>query len=343
MTHTGVTDTDTNVEREDRMPLFGKAHLFSGSLRSPEAEPPLDKPVQWGVNSEVGRLREVLLCKPDYWAIDSNANAVTRAAVDAGFDFDLEAAKRQHREFAKLFEREGVIIRWLPELPSQISQTYTRNSSFMTPWGVVVTQMQAEVRRGEYLAIVDYCQRRNIPIWNKVTAGTLEGGDVHVAKPGKLLIGYSQGRTTKDGAMQVLNWFAEKGWDGRLIQIDPHFLHLDLLFCMVDADTAILCRDGLSNSQIDEIVHFLELKHVIYATYKQAMRLLCNVLALGNRKVIMHQDADNVDLVRQLKEFRYEALEVDLSSFTSDGGGPHCLAMSYRRDYLGGSRAQHGI
>ena len=314
----------------------------SSIAASPEAEPPLDKPVQWGVQLRGRAATRSPLCKPDYWAIDSNANAVTQPPSTPASTLTW---KPQSASIANLqaLEREGVIIRWLPELPSQISQTYTRDLSFMTPWGVVVTQMQAEVRRGEYLAIVDYCQRRNIPIWNKVTAGTLEGGDVHVAKPGKLLIGYSQGRTTKDGAMQVLNWFAEKGWDGRLIQIDPHFLHLDLLFCMVDADTAILCRDGLSNSQIDEIVHFLELKHVIYATYKQAMRLLCNVLALGNRKVIMHQDADNVDLVRQLKEFRYEALEVDLSSFTSDGGGPHCLAMSYRRDYLGGSRAQHGI
>jgi N-dimethylarginine dimethylaminohydrolase len=112
---------------------------------------------------------------------------------------------------------------------------------------------------------------------------------------------------------------------------------------MVDADTAILCKDGLSNSQIDEIVHFLEIKNIVFGTYKQAMKLLCNVLALGNRKVIMHQDDDNVDLVRQLEKYGYETLEVDLSSFTSDGGGPHCLAMSYRRDFLSESSVQRGI
>jgi N-dimethylarginine dimethylaminohydrolase len=94
-----------------------------------------------------------------------------------------------------------------------------------------------------------------------------------------------------------------------------------------------MCTDGFSREQFDEIVNFLEIKNVVRANYKQAMKLLCNVLALGNRKVIMHQDGENADLVRQLGKYGYEALEVDLSSFTSDGGGPHCLAMSYRRDF----------
>ena len=175
-----------------------------------------------------------------------------------------------------------------------------------------------------------------------MTEGMVEGGDVHVAKPGKLLVGYSEARTTRNGAMQVLDWFAEKGWAGKLVQINPDFLHLDLLFCMVDVDTAIMCTDGLSSEKLDEIVNFLEIKNVVRANHKQAMKLLCNVLALGNRKVIMHQDDDNADLVRQLEKYGYETLEVDLSSFTSDGGGPHCLTMSYRRDFLGESAAQAG-
>jgi arginine deiminase len=292
------------------------------------------KPVEWGIDSEVGPLREVVLCAPDHWAIEKNANAVTRAAVADGVNFDLGAAKRQHREFAAIFEREGVSVRWLPQLPSQISQTYTRDSSFMTPWGAVITLMQAEVRKGETAAVVEFCRKNKVPIWNKVSAGTLEGGDVHVAKPGKLLIGYSQGRTTQAGATQVLNWFSQKGWAGKLIYIDPYFLHLDLLFCMVDADTAMICTDVLSDGKVDEIVNFLEIKTIIRTTYKQAMKLVCNVVSLGNRKLIVHRDPENAGVVQQLVDRKFTPLEVDLSSFTADGGGPHCLSMPYRRDRL---------
>ena len=326
------------------MPISRTPNNFSSNaLRDATADPAVIKPVDWGIDSEVGRLREIILCAPDHWGIDKNANAVVKAAVARGVEFDVETAKQQHRNLVSALEREGIAVRWLPQLKSQISQTYTRDSSFMTPWGIVVCRMQAECRRGEYAAVIDFCRQHNVPIWKTVTEGTVEGGDVHVAKPGKLLIGYSEVRTTRNGAMQVLDWFAEKGWAGKLVPINPDFLHLDLLFCMVDSDTAIMCTDGFSREQFDEIVNFLEIKNVVRANCKQAMKLLCNVLALGNRKVIMHQDDDNGDLVRQLEKYGYETLKVDLSSFTSDGGGPHCLAMSYRRDFLGDSGAQRGI
>jgi N-dimethylarginine dimethylaminohydrolase len=314
------------------MPIAEKPDIApTNNMPASEADAPY---IGWGVDSEVGRLREILLCRPEYWAIDKNANEVTKAATKAGFDFDLETAKRQHREFAKALEGEGVVIRWLPELPSQISQTYTRDSSFMTPWGVVVTKMQAEVRKGENAAIEELCLRHDIPIWNKVSAGTLEGGDVHVAKPGKVIIGYSHVRTSEAGARQVLKWFLEKGWDGRLIPIDPYYLHLDLLFCMVDSDTAILCKEGLSDGQFDEIVDFLEIKNIIHATTKQATKLLCNVVSLGNGKLIIQKDPENSTIVEQLAKHNFVSLPVDLTMFTSDGGGPHCLSMPYKRDLL---------
>ena len=171
----------------------------------------------------------------------------------------------------------------------------------------------------------------------------MEGGDVHVAKPGKLLIGHSGVRTTLNGAMQVLSWFEEKGWQGKLIHIEPDFLHLDLLFCMADVDTAIICTEVFSSEKVKEIAEFLEIKNLVQASKMQAMKLLCNVLALGDRKVIIQKDADNASLLEQLKDYGFAAIEVDLSSFTLDGGGPHCLTMSYRRDFLGELRVHRAI
>jgi len=314
------------------MPVVHRPLARDHAVRSQAALAPVSRSTPWGVDSEVAPLREVLLCGPDHWAFVEAANAVAKAAAAEGRVFDREVAKRQHRALVSIFEREGVNVGWLPLLPSQAAQVYARDSSFMTPWGVVVSLMQADCRRGEYAAVISYCQQHNIPIWKMVTDGSLEGGDVHVAKPGKILIGYSQCRTTKAGAQQVLNWFSEKNWAGKLIYIDPHFLHLDLLFCMVDFNTAIICTDVMPPSKVDEIVNFLEIDNIIRSTYSEAMKLLGNVLTLGNRKVIIHQDLANANLVSQLKVFGFTALEVDLSSFIFDGGGPHCLSMPYRRD-----------
>ena len=103
----------------------------------------------WGSDSEVATLREVLLCAPDHLAFLPDANAVTRSiAANKQQNFDLELAKRQHREFTAMLQSQGVTPRWLPLVPSQPAQAYTRDSSFMTPWGLVLLLMQAERRRG---------------------------------------------------------------------------------------------------------------------------------------------------------------------------------------------------
>lgn len=292
----------------------------------------------WGTDSEVSTLREVLLCAPDHLAFMPDANAVTRSiAANKQQTFDRELAGRQHRAFTTALESQGVTVRWLPLIPSQQAQAYTRDSSFMTPWGLVLLLMQAERRRGEYAAVVEFCRSRNIPIWRMVTNGPVEGGDVHVAKPGKLLVGYSNTRTNEAGARQVAGWFSAQGWDAKVIYFDAHFLHLDLLFCMVSEDTAVICTEVLPPSMVDGIVNFLGINHVVHGTYRQAMKLLCNVFSLGNRRVLIHKDDDNTDLKKQLGGLGFTSIELDLSMFVLDGGGPHCLTMALRRDLRPGA------
>ena len=113
--------TGTKPGRNDWMPISRTPHNFSSNaLRNWAADAPVITPVDWGINSEVGRLREIILCAPDHWGIDKNANAVVKAAVARGEKFDLETAKRQHRNFVSVFERENIAVRWLPQLKSQI-------------------------------------------------------------------------------------------------------------------------------------------------------------------------------------------------------------------------------
>jgi arginine deiminase len=288
---------------------------------------------RWGADSETAPLREVLLCAPDHFVWTPEGNTVSKeVAADRAKAFDLGRAKREHADLAAALTCEGVAIRRLTPIKSQASQTFTRDSSFMTPWGAVICQMKADFRRGEYAAVIDCFQAHGVPIWKMVTDGSLEGGDVHVAKPGQLLVGFSGTRTTEAGALQVKEWFGTKGWSTRLIYFDPHFLHLDLLFCMVSDDTAILCTDVLAPEKVDEIVNFLAIKNVVRSTYRQAINLVGNVLSLGNRKVIIHKHGENAGIVKQLAALGFAAIEVDLTMFVLDGGGPHCLTMGLRRD-----------
>ena len=55
----------------------------------------------WGVDSEYGRLLDVLLCPPDnfHWL---PASAISRATLESGLTFSREDAKRQHAEMVRV-------------------------------------------------------------------------------------------------------------------------------------------------------------------------------------------------------------------------------------------------
>ena len=84
-----------------------------------------------------------------------------------------------------------------PALPYQV---FARDSSVMTPWGAFVTQLKQWWRRGEYAPVIRFYQEREIPIWQMVTAGAIEGGDVMIVEPGCVVIGNGEERTQEAAA-----------------------------------------------------------------------------------------------------------------------------------------------
>ena len=92
----------------------------------------------WGANSEYGKLRDVLLGPADNynWLPTSS---ISKATLKRGDSFDKQLAMRQHREMVDAYESAGVNVHWLEQDESLPYQVYARDSSFMTPYGAVVT------------------------------------------------------------------------------------------------------------------------------------------------------------------------------------------------------------
>ena len=68
--------------------------------------------VAWGVDSEYGRLHDVLLCPPDNfrWL---ETSAISKATLESGAVFDPERAQRQHAEMVSAYEAAGVRCHFL--------------------------------------------------------------------------------------------------------------------------------------------------------------------------------------------------------------------------------------
>jgi arginine deiminase len=289
----------------------------------------MSNPVPWGVSSETGRLRDVLLCAPDHyrWA---PINAVARASLARGLSPDPAAVKAQFGEFVAALEQAQVTRHFLESDPALGYQVYTRDISLVTPEGVIILQPYRSVRHGEVARTVEFYERAGIPRRGWITAGCVEGGDVHLIRPGLAVIGCSGERTTEAGAAQLAAHLEAMGYAVRIQPFAEHFLHLDVLFCMATDSIAVACTEVIEPEFAAWLrAHGIELVPV---SYQDTMNLGCNLFSLGNGTVL--SPAENVAMNATLRAAGLTVLDPALSVFTAGGGGAHCMTMPLRRDPL---------
>lgn len=284
----------------------------------------------WSTDSETGVLRDVLLCRPDHYRWQPT-NSIARATLAADAPFDRQRARAQYDQMVDALEHAGVACHYLAPEPHLPYQVYTRDSSQVTPWGAVITQLHRPQRRGEWSSVLEFYGRDGGTPWRHCTDGTLEGGDIHLIRPGLLLIGCSGERTDAAGARQFARWFEAEGWEVRIEPFPEHFLHMDVTFCMAADGLAVACVDVVSDALLAWLAgHGIRL---IPVGYKDTMRMGCNVLALGRDRVVSPRH--NASLNERLRAEGLAVLDPELDLFTQGGGGVHCLTMPLRRDPIG--------
>jgi N-dimethylarginine dimethylaminohydrolase len=282
---------------------------------------------QWGVDSEYGVLRDVLVGPIDHFAWRPG-NAVAQRAERVGLQFDLAAAQRQYAEMIDVYRQAGTTVHFLKPDAALPYQIFARDSSVMTPWGAVIMQMQKPYRRGEYAACLQFYTETGIPIYDLVTAGNVEGGDFMVLQPGVAACGFSGERSIEPAVRQLQSWFEAEGWEFYTYAFDSHFLHLDVQMGMLAEGLAVVCVDAVE----PELVTWLRSKYIriIPVSYGDAMQMGTNVVALGNDRVLV--PASSKALVAACRAEGLTVYDPDVSMIGNGGGAVHCMCQALRRD-----------
>jgi arginine deiminase len=297
----------------------------------------------WTVASETSRLAEVLVCPPDHYRWIPSNSVARRTLAAAGRQPEPAALAAQHAELVDALAQAGVAVHRLRPEPHLPYMAYTRDSVVVTHRGPVLCQLERPQRRGEYASLIDFHAAHGSAFWRKSSAGTLEGGDVHIIRPGVAVVGASgfpskaqgafdgipsSGRTDRVGAEQLAGCLREEGWAVRIEPFDEHFLHLDLLFCMAAPGLAVACLDVLP----DDFLGWLRAHGIscLPASYRETMALAGNILSLGGGRVVSARDSTRLNAA--LRAEGLTVLDPDLSLFTTGGGGPHCLTCPLRRE-----------
>jgi arginine deiminase len=286
--------------------------------------------IAWGADSEYGRLTDVLVCRPEHYRW-LKTSQISDATLESGRHFDPVLAARQHEDMVDCYARAGVRCHFLEPDPALPYQVFARDSSTATPAGAVVLQLQQPWRRGEYAAVLGLHQAAGIPLAGMITAGAVEGGDVMIIEPGRVLIGYCEARTSLAGAEQLAAMFAEQGWEARIEPFPARYVHIDLLAVSLAERLAAVCTDVVSGGLMRWLhAHGVD---VIDIPESEAFALGANAMALGDGRVLSAAGATRLNA--GLRARGIEVLEPDLSMFTLGGGGAHCLGQALRRERVG--------
>lgn len=277
----------------------------------------------WTLDTETGRLTDVLLCRPDHYGWIPT-NAIARATLDAGRPLDRAALMAEYAEFEAALDQAGVTRHYLTPEAGLPYQVYTRDSVQVAPGGPALTMLAMPQRRGEYAAVLEFFG----PMWRMATQGTVEGGDIHLIRPGLAAIGCSGGRTSPAGAAQFAGWLRAAGWEVMVVPFDDHFLHLDVIFSMAAPGLALACLDALPDAFTtwcrDHQIRLID------TGYRAAMEdMACNVLALGAGRVLSPRHSRRTN--DALRAEGLTVLDPDLRLFAHGGGSAHCMTMPLAR------------
>jgi N-dimethylarginine dimethylaminohydrolase len=283
-------------------------------------------PFRWGVDSETGRLTDVLLSPPAHLRMVP-CNAVTRNSLKRGLSACTELAGAQHADLAARLEAAGVVCHFAAPKPGLADLAFTRDCVLMTPWGVIELRPFERHRQDEVAHLIQSLRPLGVESVGAIGQGCVEGGDVCILRPGLVMIGISGQRTDEPGARALGRLFEREGWEILYVPIDPRYLHLDTQFTMVSRNRAVACLETLPN---DFAAMMADLGiALVPATAEEVDRLEANLLSLDGERVMAPEGATRLN--GELRRIGYEVIEIEIDQFIRCGGGVHCLTMPLAR------------
>lgn len=282
----------------------------------------------WGVSSEHGKLRAVLLRRPG----PELDNIEDYEAVQMRDDLDADLARAQHDAMADAYEANGVSVYYVENgRLDKPNAMFMRDLMLMTPEGAIIARPASTVRAGEERYVAESLARLGVPILMSVHGtGTFEGADV--AWVNAKLCFLAEGlRTNREGADQVEGMLREIGVEEVIrVQLPWGAMHLDGLLSIVSNDLAVVWPRRtpfpVARALIERGFRLIEVEDEHEAHHKLPM----NLVAIEPGKVLMPAGASQM-------RARYEAagvecVEVDISELIKAGGGIHCMTGFLKRE-----------
>ena len=242
----------------------------------------------------VRELRKVLVCSPQA----AGWNVAERVAQSATLGFPrppvFDLAMAQHGKLLEILQDAEVEVFELPASPDlSLDAAYAHDASLPTDFGLILMNPGKPNRMPEAVRHREFCEGLGIPVLGEIRPpGTTEAGDMMWIDSHTLLIGHGY-RTNPAGIVQMRGLLKPHGVEVLTAPL-PYgpgpsaCLHLMSLISLLDEKTALVDLPWLAV----DTVELLKSRGYTFIEIDASERdtLACNVLSLGNRRLVVIEE-----------------------------------------------------
>ena len=334
------------IDQTQRAWCHAVSHMFPS-----EAEPCFETPEllekywagrKWGMNSEMGQLRMVMLHRPDEEIntideskYDPSLNAIID--VEKGYYYggktkpDLAKMQAEHDAYANVLRKNGVEVIYNNKYtnPGLVNCINTRDIGTAIPGGIIIGRGSNYMRRGEELAATRTLAEIGMPILKTIHGtGTFEGGNFMFLDPKHAMCGYST-RTNLEGLRQLRETLADIGIELFIVQVPGHDLHIDGMITMVDYDLALVDLRTVPFALLEKLKE-LGIRYIEKAPDERTTAI--NLVPICAKKVVMIKGFEKTADI--LCKNGIDVIEVEYEECMKKGGGLHCGTQALIRDFV---------
>ncbi len=281
----------------------------------------------WGVSSEIGRLRSVLMRRPgkEIEGIKDEKLFCMRSL------WDPDKVRYQQDELANLYRQNGVKIHYIEDMDiNKPNGIYVRDLVFMTPEGAVITRPAFECRVGEEVYAARELMKLGVPIIKTINGrGIFEGACALWLDRETVLLGYGF-RCNDSGTAQIEEELKNIGVKYIIkVEIPRGMAHLDSFLAIADYKVALGLRMVVPNTIYNELGD-RGFKIIDIPSMDEFNNFCQNFVALEPGKIIMPKG--NPKTMTALEKAGVEVIPVDMSEIMKGNGAIHCMTAFLKRD-----------
>lgn len=278
------------------------------------------------VNNEYSKLKTVVVSSADYFDSSNlaiNNETIKYYALNGGVP-TKEAILAEQRCFWDELKKHGINLLIAEQVDGAKGQMFTRDLAFVIRDKFFISNMKKENRRlaingwNNIINQIDPAKVIRVP-----SNIYLEGGDIIVDNK-TIYVGISE-RTTMEG-VRFLNNVLGKDYSVVPIKLKPKFLHLDVVFTIINPNLALIYKDGLE----EDSYKLLDKLTKIEVTAQEQFELATNVFVIDSNTIIMNSNHKRIE--SELRKLNINVIPINLTQTAKDGGAFRCTTCPIERE-----------